>query len=57
MIRLRRLLPARQTAQCAECRAVITERWRRPCPTCGCMNRLLVRSITESLGTFDRFNG
>lgn len=49
----RRLRPARQTAVCAGCAAVLVERRRRPCPTCGGLRRIVVVGWDEATVTRD----
>jgi hypothetical protein len=39
---------------CKGCGRLIIERDRKPCGKCGCLNRVVARTTTESIGAPDR---
>lgn len=53
---LLKFLTAKQTGICADCGRVLRERHRKPCPECGCMNRVFTRDVIERLSPKDRVN-
>lgn len=45
----------KQDVRCAGCSLAFTERKRKPCPVCGSLNRILVRSADMGdVTVFDR---
>lgn len=51
---LRRIRPPAQTSACTGCGRVITERRRRPCGSCGSINRHVSVVAIDSVGLTDR---
>lgn len=43
-----------QASLCSGCARPITERTRRPCPSCGSMNRLVIATADDRVATADR---
>ena len=48
-----RFIP-KQRSQCAKCDRPIVERRRKPCPSCGSLNRVISRSVDDAVGAADK---
>lgn len=47
-----RFIP-KQRSECAKCRRAIVERKRKPCPSCGSLNRVIARSADDAMPVSD----
>ena len=48
-----RFIP-KQRSQCAKCGRPIVERKRKPCPSCGSLNRVIARCADDAVGANDK---
>jgi hypothetical protein len=51
-----RFLPPRQTSACSGCGLLVTERRRKPCPRCQCINRTIQVAAEDRFAVADRAN-
>jgi hypothetical protein len=47
-----RFIP-KQRSECAKCRRPIVERKRKPCPSCGSLNRVISRTVDDQTAARD----
>jgi RNA polymerase subunit RPABC4/transcription elongation factor Spt4 len=48
-----RFIP-KQRSVCAKCQRPIVERKRKPCPQCGSLNRVIARSVEDTMPLDDK---
>jgi hypothetical protein len=48
-----RFIP-KQRSNCAKCDRPIVERKRKPCPSCGSLNRVISRSVEDAMPVSDK---